>query len=66
MMWAQLLLCITPSRKLAEGKGCMQWGNGLDDLPTKEIAKASLEARGAIILVGSLEEAFAVSNFLVS
>ena len=36
----------------------------LEDLPTKETAKASLEARGAIILVSSLEEAFAISNFL--
>jgi histidinol dehydrogenase len=60
---ASMALCITPSRKLgAEVMNAVE--NMLEDLPTKETAKASLETRGAIILVSSLEEAFAISNFL--
>ncbi|OGN56556.1 MAG: histidinol dehydrogenase [Chlamydiae bacterium RIFCSPHIGHO2_12_FULL_44_59] len=58
-----MALCITPSRKLgAEVISAVE--KRLESLPTKKTAKVALEARGAIILVSSLEEAFAVSNFL--
>lgn len=59
---AAMALCITPSRKL--GKEVVQAVEKmLEDLPTKETAKIALEVRGAVIVTGSLDEAFAVSNF---
>ena len=60
---ASMALCITPSRKFGE-EVIDVVERMLEDLPTKETARASLEARGGIILVNSLEEAFAISNFL--
>jgi len=58
-----MALCITPSKKLAGGV-IEALKRGLETLPTKEMAKISLDAQGAIILVKSLEEAFEISNFL--
>jgi histidinol dehydrogenase len=58
-----MALCITPSRKLGvEVIAAVE--KRLEDLPTKETAQVALRARGAIILVRSLEEAFVISNFL--
>jgi len=60
---ASMAICITPSKKLGiEVKEAVE--KLLENLPTKETVKSSLEARGAIILTNSLEEAFAISNFL--
>ncbi len=57
-----MAICITPSRKLAEGVAA-EVAKQLEILPTKEMARLSLE-RGAIILVADLNEAFAISDFL--
>jgi histidinol dehydrogenase len=57
-----MAICITPSRKLG-AEVIQAVDNMLETLPTKEIARASLEARGAVIIVESLEEAFATANF---
>ncbi len=60
---ASMALCITPSRRL--GMEVMaEVKKRLENLPTKETAKAALEERGAVILTESLDEAFAISNFL--
>jgi histidinol dehydrogenase len=54
-------ICITPSREL--GAAVIEAiEKMLEKLPTKDTAKASLDSRGAIIYVKSLEEAFAISN----
>jgi histidinol dehydrogenase len=58
-----MALCITPSIKLGtEVVAAVE--KMLENLSTKETAKVALEARGAVVLVKSLEEAFAISNFL--
>lgn len=58
-----MAICITPSRKLAQ-QVIEAVEQRIQDLPTKQTARLSLEARGAIIIVESIEEAFAISNFL--
>lgn len=58
-----MALCITPSKKLAaEVTAAVE--EMLKKLPTRETAKASLKANGAIVLVETIEEAFAISNSL--
>lgn len=59
---ASMALFMTPSKKLAlEVRDVLE--KMLENLATVETAKASLETKGAILVIGSLDEAFAVSNF---
>jgi histidinol dehydrogenase len=60
---ASSAICITPSRELGSAV-TLQIEGMLKTIPTRETAKASLDARGAMIYVDSLKEAFAISNFL--
>lgn len=58
---ASMAICITPSRKLGD-EVVKAVSKMLEMLPTKETAQASLKARGAVIIVDSLEQAFEISN----
>jgi len=60
---ASSAICITPSRELGSAV-LLEIERMLQTLSTRETAKASLETRGAMIYVDSLQEAFAISNFL--
>ena len=60
---ASMSICITPSRALGnEVLTCIE--RQLEQLSTRGTAQSSLEARGAVIMTQSMEEAFAISNFL--
>lgn len=60
---AAMALCLTPSRQLGE-RVLAEVQQRLSRLPTQATARAALEARGAVIITDSLEEAFQISNFL--
>jgi histidinol dehydrogenase len=56
-----MTLCITVSEPLADKVGA-ELKRQLDDLPRRQIAEASLAKNGAILLVPTLEAAFALVN----